>query len=291
MLVEKSKYFANRTNGRSAARIEDLSGEFADGCAVVRPSLSESCRSASDSLRWPMATSNDPNSYSRDWFELFHVGISSTRTDQETAFIRHCCPLPSFARLLDLCCGMGRHARALAAQDYTVTGVERDARAVAAARDQGGGPTYIQSDVRDYRPEPASFDAAVIMSQSYGYFEPEVNRELLGRLSAALRIGGRIVLDLWNPDFFFPRQGQRRFELAAGSVQETTRMENGRLYSRLDYPSGGRDEFEFQTFTAAEMASFAQAVGLTLVTACTDFSASVAPSSDKPRIQFVLERR
>ena len=237
-----------------------------------------------------VSVSTGPNSYSPAWFEFFHVGIPAARTERETAFIQQSCPLPRFSRLLDVCCGMGRHARALASAGYTVTGVERDARAVAAARELDGGPAYVQADVRDYRPEPASFDAAVIMSQSFGYFDPETNRDLLARLGQALRPGGCLVLDLWNPDFFLPRQGQRTFQLPTGSVQETTRMEDGWLFSRLVYPDGGCDEFEFQTFSAAEMEQFVRPLGLQLVTACTDFSAAVTPSSDKPRIQFVLER-
>ncbi len=238
-----------------------------------------------------MSDAPHPNSYSNEWFEFFHVGIPAARTEQETAFIQRCCPLPGYTRVLDVCCGMGRHARALAERGYTVTGIERDARAVDAARAQNGGPTYLRADVRDYQPEHASFDAIVILSQSFGYFDPDTNQALLARMGEGLRDGGRLVLDLWNPAFFVSRQGQRTFEMPVGSVVETKRMENGRLFTRLDYPGGGSDAFEFQTFTEAEMAGFARPLGLRLVIACTDFDAEVLPSADKPRIQFVLERR
>ena len=178
---------------------------------------------------------------------------------------------------------MGRHARALAAQGYKVTGVERDPQAIATARDQAGGPIYVQADVRDYQPGVATFDAAVIMSQSFGYFDPSTNAKLLGRLAVALRSGGRLLLDLWNPAFFLPRQGQRTFELPAGSVRETTRSDQGRLFSRLDYPDGGHDAFEFQTFSEEEMTRFAEPLGLMPVTACTNFNASHPPSTDNPQ--------
>lgn len=237
-----------------------------------------------------MSDTSEPNIYSHEWFDFFHVGIPAARTTQETAFVRACCPLPAFTRVLDVCCGMGRHARVLAARGYVVTGIERNVHAVEVARGRDGGPRYLQHDVRDYRPEPASFDAAVILSQSFGYFDPEANRLLLARLGAALRAGGRLLLDLWNPDFFLARQGQRMFDLPTGRVVETRRIEDRRLFTRLDYPSGGSDEFEFQTYTSHEMASLAKSVGLTLATSCTDFDASVPPSADKPKIQFVLER-
>lgn len=185
---------------------------------------------------------------------------------------------------------MGRHARALAVRGYEVTGVERDAQAVATARAQSGGATYVQADVRDYQPGRAAFDVVAIMSQSFGYFDPATNAELLGKLSAALRSGGRLLLDLWNPAFFLPRQGQRTFELPAGSVRETTRLDGDRLFSRLDYPDGGHDTFEFQTFSAEEMARFAAPLNLSVEVACTNFDASTSPLPDNPRIQFVLTR-
>ena len=231
-----------------------------------------------------------PNSYSPAWFESFPGGIPAARTAQEAGFVREVCPQPSFRRILDVCCGMGRHARALAALGYTVTGVERDARAVVAASAQGGGPTYLPSDIRDYLPESGSFDAVIVMSQSFGFFEPATNRELLARWSKALRPQGRVVLDLWQPGFFRARQGQRRFELPSGPVQETKSMTGDRLSVRLDYPDGGRDDFEWQTFSAVQMADFAPLAGLTLTRACTDFDATVPPAPDKPRVQYVLQR-
>ncbi len=237
-----------------------------------------------------MSEQAGPNSYSSAWFEFFHVGILEARTEMESAFIRQVCPLPGFARMLDVCCGMGRHARALAAAGYTITGVERDARAVAVARERGGGPEYEQADVRDYRPAPGAFDAAVVMSQSFGYFDPDTNRALLARLHEGLRPGGRLVLDLWNPDFFRSRQGRRAFQLPAGTVQETTRLDGGRLFSRLDYPDGGCDEFDFQVFSAAELEEFIRPLGLRLLVACTSFDIATPPSDAQPRMQCVCER-
>ena len=232
----------------------------------------------------------DSNTYSPEWFAFFHVGISPGRTEQEAAFITRSCPLPAYSRVLDICCGMGRHARALAAVGYQVTGIERDAHALALAREQAGGPVYIEADVRDYQPGAAAFDGVVIMSQSFGYFDPATNAGLLEKLANALRPGGRLILDLWNSSFFLTRQGQRTFDLPAGTVRETTRVEQDRLFSRLDYPGGGHDAFEFQTFSVDEMTRFAAPHGLTPVTACTNFDASCPPSTENPRIQFVLAR-
>jgi len=186
---------------------------------------------------------------------------------------------------------MGRHARALANRGYSVVGIDRDAYAVANARSRGGGPTYIVADLRDYQPAPEAFDAAIVIGQSFGYFDPTTNRDVLGRLGAGLREGGRVILDLWNPDFFASHQRARELKTTRGVVRENKRLNGDRLRVQLDYPDGAHEEFEWQLFTPAKMISLAQSVDLSLMLSCTDFDTAITPSPAKPRIQFVLERR
>jgi SAM-dependent methyltransferase len=76
--------------------------------------------------------------------------------------------------------------------------------------------------VRDYRPEAAAYDLAIVMSQSFGYFDAAANRDLLQRLANGIRDGGRIILDLWNPEFFTAHQDQRDLQTPAGLVHETS---------------------------------------------------------------------
>ena len=232
----------------------------------------------------------EPNAYSRRWFEFFHIGIDEARTIQEATFVCRCAPLPHFRKLADVCCGMGRHARALSSLGYSVIGVDRDSDAIAEARELGGGPSYVHADIRDYRPAPGTFDVAIVMSQSFGYFDPTTNRDMLGRLAAGLREGGRVILDLWNEEFFAAHQGERELETASGTVRECKRLNGDRLCVQLDYPDGAQEEFEWQLFTPAQMIALAQSVGLGLVLSCTDFDITITPSPAKPRIQFVLER-
>jgi SAM-dependent methyltransferase len=230
------------------------------------------------------------NSYSAQWFEFFHAPIGDDRTAREIEFICACAPLPEFRNLLDVCCGMGRHPRALVRRGYAVTGIERDASAIAKARELGGGPEYVQADVRKYQPAKSAYDVAIVMSQSFGYFDNETNRELLGRLAGGVRKGGRVLLDLWNPDFFIAHQGERTLETPVGIVCERKQVANGRLLVHLRYPDGTEEDFDWQLFTPAQMKSFAKSAGLGLLLACTDFGAAEKPSAPNPRIQFVLKQ-
>ena len=105
-----------------------------------------------------------------------------------------------------------------------------------------------------------------------------------------MRHGGRVILDLWNQEFFAAYQGERELETANGAVRESKRLNDDRLYVQLDYPNGTHEGFEWQLFTPAKMTSLAQSVGLVLLLCCTDFDVKISPSRAKPRIQFVLER-
>lgn len=236
-----------------------------------------------------MSLGGAANVYSRQWFEFFHVGIDDARTAQEAAFVSHCARLPEFQKIADVCCGMGRHARALSARGYSVVGVERDHDAIAEARKLGGGPTYVQADIRDYSPKPGGFDAAIVMSQSFGYFDATTNLNVLRRLATGVRQGGRVVLDLWSEEFFIAHQGERDIPTSRGLVRESKRVDGGRLFVRLDYPDDGQDRFEWQLFSPAQMSAFARSAGLKLVLSCTDFDAATPPSPIKPRLQFLFE--
>ena len=234
---------------------------------------------------------SEPNIYSGRWFEFFHVGTAEARTKQETDFICAAAPLPPFPRILDVGCGMGRHARALFDRGYSVTAVDRDAAAIARARENAAGPSYLLADIRDYEPDAGAYDVVIVMSQTFGHFDAQMNRAVLRRLAAGVRPGARLVLDLWNPEFFAAHQDEREFDTPRGTVRERKHVTDGRLCVHLDYPDGAHEEFEWELFTPEEMDALAASISSAVIVCCTDHAAAVPPSPAKPRLQFVLERR
>ena len=234
---------------------------------------------------------SEANIYSRQWFEFFHFGIDETRTIRETEFVCSCAPRPEFQKILDVCCGMGRHVRALSNLGYSVTGIDRDTDAIAQARELGGGPNYRVADIRDYQPTPDEFDAAIVMGQSFGHFDAGTNRDILRKLVHGIRKRGRVILDLWSPEFFKEHQGERALMVSKGVVRENKRVTDDRLVVRLDYPEGAREQFEWQLFTPEQIEQLARSVGLSLLVSCTDFDLTTLPSPANPRIQFLLETR
>jgi len=109
-------------------------------------------------------------------------------------------------RVLDLCCGPGRHSVHLARQGAKVTGVDRSsfllgkARAQAAA--EGLSIEWLQDDMRTFvRPE--AFDLVINLCTSFGYFEKaDEDLAVLQNIYRSLVPGGVFVLELRGKEVF-----------------------------------------------------------------------------------------
>ena len=230
--------------------------------------------------------------YSATWYELFLQPIAPEQTEREAAFVARWLPLPEYGVVLDLCCGQGRHARALARRGYRVTGVDSNPTALEAARRASGDAiTYLQHDMRHLEVLPGTFDGIICLWQSFGYSDAATNAGILRQVGAKLRPGGRLVLDIYQRSFFERNQGLRRFEFNGRTISETKRMDGDRLTVVLDY---GRDlpadTYAWQLFSQAEIVSLARQCGFTPLLACAGFDEGTAPAAENPRMQLVFER-
>jgi SAM-dependent methyltransferase len=231
------------------------------------------------------------NDYSRRWFDAFAITIDPAQTSREADWIARVAPPTEFPRLLDLCCGTGRHAAALIERGFEYVGVDRDAYAIGIARRSCPAGTFVEADVLkvcDVVTGP--FDVVTILWQSFGYFDAASNRTVLESARSILRQGGRLVLDVYDARFFASRLAPRDFTLGSGeSVRESKTLSNGRLTVTLDYATGGRDRFDWQVFTPDELADFAREARLDEVSRCAGFDESLVPHGANPRMQLVFE--
>jgi ubiquinone/menaquinone biosynthesis C-methylase UbiE len=111
--------------------------------------------------------------------------------------------LPRGAKVLDLCCGMGRHSLALSQAGYEVTGVDLSEVLLREARSQDGAEkvTWLRSDMRCL-PLAGGFDAVVNLFTSFGYFEEDEEQiRVLKEIFRMLKPGGRFIIDFLNPAY------------------------------------------------------------------------------------------
>ncbi len=124
------------------------------------------------------------------------------RTAPQCDFVVSALELKSGARVLDLCCGQGRHAVELARRGFQVAGLDLSEYLLGLARERaeqaGAEVEFVGCDMREI-PWENEFDAVVNLFTSFGYLESdEEDEQVLHAVRTALRPGGRLLIDHHN---------------------------------------------------------------------------------------------
>ncbi|MGA9533173.1 MAG: class I SAM-dependent methyltransferase, partial [Anaerolineales bacterium] len=110
-------------------------------------------------------------------------------------------------RILDLCCGQGRHTIELGRRGFMgVEGLDRShtliQRARRTARSEGLPIRFREGDARKLPYANDHLDAVLLLGNSFGYFETvEDDLRILREVARALTSDGRILIDVTDGDF------------------------------------------------------------------------------------------
>lgn len=129
-------------------------------------------------------------------------------------------------RLLDLACGSGEHARRLARRGLDVLGVDIAPSLIAHCREMAAGDgletaRFEQGDMRELGYE-STFDALLLLSGSFGFFDDVTNREVLSRMARTLKVGGRVLIDVFDPAQMVVRPPRRTWSHYGGGYSLRT---------------------------------------------------------------------
>lgn len=106
-------------------------------------------------------------------------------------------------RVLDLCCGQGRHLIAMRSAGLDAHGLDLSHELLVRSPGLEGGATVQGRIVRgDQRALPfasESHDAVALLFSSFGYHDDAGDLGVLREVRRILRPGGRVFLDLMNP--------------------------------------------------------------------------------------------
>lgn len=153
-------------------------------------------------------------------------------------------------RVLDLCCGQGRHVLELARRGYRqVTGVDLSPFLIGLARRRARGAgvvaRFVESDARESQLSGERFDCVAILGNSFGYFDrPEDDALLLRRARGFLGANGHLVLELVDGDWLRTHFERRSWEWIDGRVlvcrERSLSKDGSRLITRETVLSADR---------------------------------------------------
>lgn len=178
------------------------------------------------------------------WFEqsfredylLVYQHRDENSADQEIANLLNHLPIKPSGRVLDLCCGSGRHSRAFARRGYEVVGVDLSPVLLELAKEQNtyDNATFYQHDMRKI-PFENEFDIVVNLFTSFGYFNSDKENELvISNMAKALIPGGEVLIDYLNPAYveanLVPKSER---EMDGLYIQEKRWIEDGYVKKRI----------------------------------------------------------
>jgi SAM-dependent methyltransferase len=172
------------------------------------------------------------------WIETFDAQFPPERfqrayreTDEILALLAH-----QGGPVLDLGCGAGVYLAPLAERGIRATGIDLSADLLARARARVPSPLVelVHDDIRAFA-RPGAFELALSMYTSFGYSPShDENMEVLRAAFAALRPGGRILIDMASAALF--RRLQRTdFPVAGGLITRSMAVDDARKLVHVDY--------------------------------------------------------
>jgi SAM-dependent methyltransferase len=204
------------------------------------------------------------------------------------------------AKILDLCCGYGRHSIELTQKGFEVTGYDlSDFFLEKAKKDSatlGQKTEFIKGDMREL-PFEGKFDAVVNLFTSFGFFDDEKDDlKVLKGVCKALKPKGLFLLDLknreqlirnfqrrrWHPEKDFIMLEDNFFDLFTGRWESTRTLlfENGK---KREY------SFSLRLYTFAEILNLLKRAGFVLESVYGDF-AFIEYGLDSPRMILISRK-
>ena len=240
--------------------------------------------------------------FSDTYLEIFSHHLTPDRAEKETDFVVSTLNLNAGDKVLDLCCGQGRHAILLAKRGLQVTAQDLNREYLQSAQDlavaEGVELETVHSDMRQI-PFEGNFDAVINMFTAFGYLESEEeDAKVLQQAAKALKPGGQLLLDLLNREWVVLNYIQNEWRRAQDGTIYLERREldletsRNRVTVTIVSPTGQTRQitsFEIRLYTLTEIIAMLDRAGLAFAGAYGGFDGE--PYSIATRRMVVVARR
>ena len=190
----------------------------------------------------------------KEWFSSkFYLELYKHRDETDARklinLILTALNLPAGSKILDICCGAGRHSVELARRGYAVTGFDLSEFLISQAnrnrdkiRTRNLKVKFLIRDMRkfDFRKK---FDLALNLFTSFGYFENDIeNFSVFKNASLSLKPGGFFVFDFLNGNYLKKHlKHVTKTQISGKKVLQKRRIENDFVIKDILIQNGKND--------------------------------------------------
>ena len=197
-------------------------------------------------------------------------------------------PPKQFPRLLDIGCGIGRVTEGLAARGFHVTGIDANLNALRRARQVTTGGRFVALDFRHLGHMRWTFDVVTSYWNSIGFGTRTDDEDVLRGVRNILRPNGRVLLELYHPDWLAAHQLRDVADPRGATVDRW--VEDGRSCHSFRYVDGSSDDIRFNVYRPDEMVRVLNRAGFTVEHQLVWWKTEQVPGPDHARYQLVAAR-
>jgi SAM-dependent methyltransferase len=235
-----------------------------------------------------------------EWFDSPYYHILYKKHDEKEAQrtldnMLSTLNLSTNARVMDLACGKGRHARYLAEKGFDVTGLDISLHSIEyASQFERPGLSFYQHDMRlPFRIN--YYDAIVNFFTSFGYFDNDADHlKSLKNIHKGLKTNGLLLLDYFNSAWV-------RKALVPAEIKEidgiqfhaTKRLDQKHVYKKVEFEAMGQSysfEERVRLFTLSEFETLMQQAGLTIRATYGDYDLNPFDEPNSTRLIIIAEK-
>lgn len=236
------------------------------------------------------------------WFDSPYYHILYAKRDESEAAkfiasLQQKLNLASGSRVLDAACGKGRHAITLSQLGFSVDAFDLSPTNIEAAQVfESTDLLFFVHDIREALPLQNEYDAIFNFFTSFGYFDAASDNLLAFQTFAeALRSGGILVMDFFNPSFVLANLVREEQVLRGGILFSIKRWEaNGFLHKSIEFTDQGKSfhfEERVELITKQDFVGYAAQSGLSLVDLMGDYSLAQFDEKTSPRMVFIWVKK
>lgn len=247
-----------------------------------------------------MPNSHQPSAknWYASWFDTpyYHI-LYKERNDREAQVfmdnLTHYLNLPEKAKVLDLCCGKGRHSIYLNQIGFEVIGADLSENSIAEANKNQNNTLHFQ--VHDMREKfEDKFDAIFNLFTSFGYFEnDEDNLTALKAMQESLTEHGFAVIDFMNVNQVIANLVPEEVKTVDGIDFHIKRyVSDGHIFKEIDFEDQG-EKYHFtekvKALTLQDFEEMMEEAGIYLLDIFGDYKLKKFHKTESERLIMIFK--